>query len=221
MEIECFFTLSCLQSAHAIKYFGIFSSYNNSCWCKNKSVPRKEKQLPAGVGFAVLAPVEAHCFLPGHCCCTICAGVEAHQGAAGSQQMALRSCICSRSCFDKSFEVQKSIVQELELTRSQNGACSCSCFQVICFLVAHNSLMQLVLFVTAKNKPSLVHPLLAAGREAQLCIGSVIVLTAGSVPPLLRDVNYGGSSFSCGHQGSQMLCDCFVCTASCSECFHS
>lgn len=56
-----------------------------------------------------------------------------------SQQMALRSYICSRSCFGKSLTVWKSIVQELELKPSQNGTSACNSFQVTCNLVTHNS----------------------------------------------------------------------------------
>lgn len=81
-----------------------------------------------------------------------------------SQQMALRSYFSSRNCLGKSFPAQKSIVRELELTQAQNGACACHCFQVTCNLVTHSPLDWL-LFVSAKNKPRLVLPLTAAGRE--------------------------------------------------------
>lgn len=81
-----------------------------------------------------------------------------------SQQMALGSYFCSRNCLGKSFPAQKSIVRELELTQAQNGACACHRFQVTCNLVTRN-LLDWLLFVSAKNKPRLVLPLTAAGRE--------------------------------------------------------
>lgn len=54
-----------------------------------------------------------------------------------------------RGCFLR-HTTQRSIVQELKLLQSQNGACPHS-FQVTWFLVNQNSVMQLAFVYTAKN----------------------------------------------------------------------
>lgn len=82
---------------------------------KMKSCLSGGKPLYLLVWLALLASMETHSFLPGHCFYVICANMVAADPRLRSQQMALRSCICSRNRFGKVFCSRKALLRNESL----------------------------------------------------------------------------------------------------------